>query len=111
MEENRTLKEVCTLLKVSRRAIQGYENAGLIKASGKNKYGHLLYDELTMKRIELIRLLQLLGLTIKEINQIIDTPNSVIKNAMESQVEKCKQELKLKEEIIQKAEKVIAQLD
>lgn len=29
-----TLREICETLEVSRRAIQGYENAGLVKATG-----------------------------------------------------------------------------
>ena len=45
MKETKTLSEVCSVLEVSRRAVQGYENAGLVSATGKNKYGHLLYDE------------------------------------------------------------------
>lgn len=44
-----TLKEVCLLAKVSRRAIQGYEKAGLVSATGKNKRGYLLYDENAQK--------------------------------------------------------------
>lgn len=40
-----TLREICEALEVSRRAIQGYEKAGLVVATGRNKYGHLLYDE------------------------------------------------------------------
>ena len=40
-----TLRQVCTGLKLSRRAVQGYEQAGLVAPSGKNKYGYLLYGE------------------------------------------------------------------
>ena len=35
-------REICETLGVSRRALQGYEKAGLVTASGRNKYGHLL---------------------------------------------------------------------
>lgn len=48
-----TLREICETLEVSRRAIQGYENAGLVKATGRNKYGHLLYDDKAKERIML----------------------------------------------------------
>ena len=40
-----TLRQVCTGLKLSRRAVQGYEQAGLVATFGKNKYGYLLYGE------------------------------------------------------------------
>lgn len=32
---DKKLQEVCTVMKVSRRALQGYEKAGLVKATGK----------------------------------------------------------------------------
>lgn len=66
----KTLQEVCNALKVSRRAVQGYEEAGLVKASDKNKYGYLLYDEEAQKRIERIRLYQQLGFRRKEIKDL-----------------------------------------
>lgn len=50
----KTLKEVCTELGVSRRAIQGYEAVGLVKATRKNKYGYLLYNQYAQERIERI---------------------------------------------------------
>ena len=37
-----TLREVCDSYGVSRRAVQGYEKAGLISASQKNERGYLL---------------------------------------------------------------------
>ena len=81
-----TLREVCNNVVVSRRAIQGYEKAGLVAASGKNEYGHLLYDENTCERIKRIKLFQQLGFTIREIKEIIDAPNDVLKTALEEQV-------------------------
>lgn len=46
----------------------------------------LLYDEETQKRIELIKLYQQLGFKIKEIKELIDAPNEVVKEALEKQV-------------------------
>ena len=56
-----TLRQLCAELKVSRRAVQGYEKAGLVAPAGKNKYGHLLYGEPERERIRLIRFYQELG--------------------------------------------------
>lgn len=47
-----TLREMCNALNISRRAVQGYEKAGLVSASGKNERGHLIYDENAQKRIK-----------------------------------------------------------
>ena len=107
MDETKTLSEVCSVLKVSRRAVQGYENAGLVSATGKNKYGHLLYDEEAQRRIKQIRLLQQLGFKVKEIKEIIDAPDEVLRKAVERQIESLKAEIEYKEEIIRQAKKMV----
>ncbi len=48
--ETITLKTLCERLNVSRRRIQGYEKAELMRPTDKNKYGHLLYDETAFHR-------------------------------------------------------------
>ena len=107
MDETKTLSEVCSVLEVSRRAVQGYENAGLVSATGKNKYGHLLYDEEAQRRIKQIRLLQQLGFRVKEIKDIIDAPEEVLRKAVERQIESLKAEIEYKEEIIRQAKKMV----
>ena len=98
MDETKTLSEVCSVLEVSRRAVQGYENAGLVSASGKNKYGHLLYDEEAQWRIKQIRLLQQLGFRVKEIKDIIDAPAEVVAEAIKSQIEQMDDIIRQKED-------------
>lgn len=110
MNETRTLSQVCSTLEVSRRAVQGYESAGLVAATGKNKYGHLLYDARAQQRIKQIKLLQQIGFKLKEIKAIIDAPDEVFKSAVEMQIARCKLELTQKQEIIRKAEDIIGRL-
>ena len=107
MDETKTLSEVCSVLEVSRRAVQGYENAGLVSATGKNKYGHLLYDEEAQRRIKQIRLLQQLGFKVKEIKEIIDAPDEVLRKAVERQIESLKAEIEYKEEMIRQAKNMV----
>lgn len=107
MKETKTLSEVCSVLEVSRRAVQGYENAGLVSATGKNKYGYLLYDEDAQRRIKQIKLLQQLGFRVKEIKDIIDAPEEVLRKAVERQIESLKAEIEYKEEIIRQAKKMV----
>lgn len=45
-----------------------------MKATGRNKYGHLLYDDKAKERIAKIRFYQQLGLSIADITSIIDAP-------------------------------------
>lgn len=87
-----TLREVCTKYKVSRRAVQGYEKAGIVKATGKNKMGHLLYDITAQERIGRIHMYQEIGFSIKEIKDIIDAPEISVIPILENQMEKLKRE-------------------
>lgn len=103
----KTLKEVCTELGVSRRAIQGYEEAGLVKATRKNKYGYLLYNQYAQERIGKIKFLQELGFSIKEIGRLIDAPKHVLKENLEMQIERLSEEIDNKKATIQKARELI----
>lgn len=90
-----TLREIDDMFGVSRRAVQGYEKAGLISASGKNERGYLLYDKTTQDRIRQIKLFQQMGFTLKEIKDIIDALGNILKAALEKQTEKLKEQKKI----------------
>ena len=105
-----TLREVCDAVDVSRRAVQGYEKVGLVSASGKNEYGHLLYDVSSQERIKKIKFFQQLGFTVREIKCIIDAPNDVLKSALEERVNKLKAEKEYMECLISRANELIETL-
>ena len=86
------LRDVCVAIGVTRRAVQGYERAGLVAATGKNSRGYLLYDEMAQERIRKIKLFQDLGFSIKEIGELLDAPNHVLKAALMIRVEKMEKE-------------------
>ena len=108
--ESIKLKTMCELLDVSRRCIQGYEHKGLMRPTGKNKYGHLLYDENTLRRAEMIRFLQQLGFSLEEIKEIIDAPNIVVKEALERRVKELESKKDHMDRIVQKAKEYIEKL-
>lgn len=83
-----TLREVCAKYKVSRRAVQGYEKAGMVKSIGKNKMGYLLYDAATQERIGIIRMYQEMGFSVREIKEIIDAPKISTIPILENQMKK-----------------------
>ena len=66
-----TLSEICKLYGFTRRVIQVYEKEGLIKHSGTNKYGYLLFDEKDVRKIAQIRYLQKNGINLKEIADVL----------------------------------------
>lgn len=84
--EEKTLKEVCELAGVTRRAVQGYEKAGLVAAAGRNKYGHLLYDEAAIKRISEIKQYQDFGFKVKEIQVLMTVPKDKYLKMMEKRL-------------------------
>ena len=108
--ENMTLRELCNAIGVSRRAVQGYEKAGLVSASGKNRYGHLLYDEKMQERIKKILLFQKIGFTIKEVKNLIDAPNDVLRVALEEQVKVLKEKSEDMEILIEKVYELMKKL-
>ena len=65
-----TLKEVCKETGVTRKIVQTYENYGLVKATTKNKYGYLLYDDAAVRKIKKIRLYQRFGYRLSEIAKL-----------------------------------------
>lgn len=77
-----TLREVCQTFGVSRRAVQGYENAKMVAATSRTSRGYLLYDISAQERIQKIKLYQDMGFSIKEIQQIIDGPADVRRSAL-----------------------------
>ena len=77
-----TLRELCNVVGVSRRAIQGYERAGLVAPTGKTTRGYLLYNTAAQERIKKIKLFQNMGFQIREIREIIDGPNDRLRTAL-----------------------------
>lgn len=105
-----TLRQVCAELGVSRRVIQGYEKAGIVAPSGKNKYGHLLYDEPARERIGLIRFYQRLGFQLKEIKDTLEAPDCIKKCVLQTKVRELETEHVQLLELIQQAREYIAAL-
>lgn len=104
------LKELCERAGVSRRAVQGYEKAGLVSAVRKNGYGYLMYDEQALERTRTIRLYQNMGFTIRQITEIIDAPNEVIKTALSKQLKVLEDDLKAREQLITQVKTMIDNL-
>lgn len=104
------LREVCAAARVSRRAVQGYEKAGLVSATGRNDRGYLLYDAAAQKRIEQVKMYQEFGFSIKEIVAIIDAPEDVLKAALLERLERLKDEQVCMDAVIQKIYELIQQL-
>ena len=82
MKTSKTLSEIRKKLGITRKAIQGYENNGLIKSDEKDRYGRHVYDEETLKKIIEIRFYQKLGFSVKEIKKLIDCDDERVREAL-----------------------------
>lgn len=107
MNEYRTLQEICKIAGVSRRAVQGYEKAGLVSPVDRNKYGHLLYGMEEIEKITKIKFLQEIRFSIKEIMILINGSESDLKIALRKQLPiLCEEKVKL-EELINQVEALL----
>ena len=103
-----TLKAVCNHVGVTRRAIQGYEKAGLVKPTNKNKYGHLLYDEDAVQKIAKIKQFQNFGFSIKEIQALQNLSEEEVLEKLKSKLLSMQLELQQLKENISKLEQLIS---
>lgn len=105
-----TLRELCEHMGVSRRAIQGYEKAGLMTAAAKNERGYLLYDSNAQDRVRMIRLLQNLEFSIKEITELENMSKDEVRRAVDIHITKLRQRKVEIDEYIEQAYEMIEKL-
>ncbi len=106
-----TLHELCDALGISRRTIQGYEKHGLVKSSGRNARGYLLYDTQAQTEIAQIRQLQMFGFPVKEIAALRSLSDEELRKKLLAQKEVLKHERDVLEEQLCRLEEMIAQLE
>lgn len=102
-----TLREVCELVGVSRRAVQGYEKQGIVHAVDKNKYGYLLYDEVAVQMIRQVKMYQDMGFSVKEIKELMLEPDEIRKSRIADRVTGMYEELERLKKNIQLAEELL----
>ena len=103
MAERKKLREVCEMLGISRRTVQGYEKKGIVKPSGKNKYGYLLYDKSEIEKIAFAQFLQSMGFSLDEIAHIMRADNSEKARIIGLQIEVMKQKIDNLNSVLEKS--------
>lgn len=104
MSEKYTIGELAKQLNVTTRTIRYYDQKGLLKPSGVNENGYRLYSDKQMKQLKLIIFLKELGFSLRNIQKIIEDPNSekTISLLLEDQLEENVHEIrKLEKQIKQ----------
>lgn len=83
----RSISEVSHLTGVSKRALQYYDQIGLLKPSSCTEAGYRLYDDAALERLQQILLYRELKFPLKEIKRIIQSDDFDRNRALEQQIE------------------------
>ena len=105
--EKKTLRKVCELVEITRRTVQGYEKAGLVAPVGKNKYGYLLYDEVAVEKIRLIKQYQDFGFSVKQIKILLEATDELYMKMMVERLKDMQIKLQQLETNIKKIKELI----
>jgi len=83
----RTVNEVSKLTGVSVRTLHHYDEIGLLKPTEVTEAGYRLYDDTTLERLQHILLFKELQFPLKDIKEILDSPDFDRNKALEQQIE------------------------
>lgn len=81
-----TVHEVSKISGVSIRALHHYDNIGLLPATEVTNAGYRLYDDTALERLQHILLFRELEFSLKEIRDILDSPDFDRNRALEQQI-------------------------
>ena len=82
-----TVQQVSRLTGVSVRALQYYDQIGLLPPAGRTAAGYRLYDDAALERLQQVLLFRELEFPLKEIRRIMDSPAFDRKRALRQQIE------------------------
>ena len=71
----KTISQVAQLTGISIRALQYYDEIGLLKPSKLTQSGYRLYDDEALQKLQQILFFKELGFKLKEINEILEKPD------------------------------------
>ena len=81
-----TVNEVSKISGMSVRTLHHYDHIGLLPATDVTKAGYRLYDESALERLQQILLFKALEFPLKEIKEILDSPDFNRSKALEQQI-------------------------
>ena len=81
-----TVHEVSKVSRVSIRALHHYDHIGLLPATEVTEAGYRLYDEAALERLQHILLFKALEFPLKDIKEILDSPDFDRSKALEQQI-------------------------
>ena len=82
----KTVKEVSKLSGVSIRTLHHYDAIGLLKPTQVTEAGYRLYDDAALEKLSMILVFRELGLSLKEIGDILHAPDFDRNRVLEKQI-------------------------
>ena len=82
----KTVQEVSKLAGISIRTLHHYDAIGLLSPTTTTEAGYRLYDEDALERLQCILIFRELEFPLKDIKEIIDSPNFERNKALEQQI-------------------------
>ena len=83
----KTVKEVCKRTGVSVRTLHHYDAIGLLKPTQVTEAGYRLYDDTALERLYMILVFRELGLSLKDIQKILDAPDYDRNRILQTQID------------------------
>lgn len=83
----KTVKEVSKLTGVSVRTLHHYDTIDLLKPTQVTESGYRLYDDLAVEKLSMILVLRELGISLKEIANILHAPDYDRNRVLEKQIQ------------------------
>jgi DNA-binding transcriptional MerR regulator len=91
---------------VSIRTLHHYDEVGLLVPSRRTGSGHRLYGQKEIRRLQQIRSLQQLGLTLEEVGQCLDRPGETLEKVIGRQVVQLRERVRAETELLARLEKL-----
>ena len=82
----KTVKQVSKLANISVRTLHHYDAIGLLKPTQITDAGYRLYDDTALERLQCILLFKELQFSLKEIKDILDSPDFDYSRALDQQI-------------------------
>ncbi len=85
------INDVESIVGLSKKSIRYYEEHNLIHPQRNNENGYRIYDEEDIKKLKIIKFLRELGVSVKELQELMDGKYS-LRSCMEDRIRKIQQE-------------------
>lgn len=85
--------QLCNLANVSKKALRHYDKLGILSPSTIDDNGYWYYNDTDLNKLQLVRNLQVLGFSLKEIKLNLETDCSLLRKSIESKKQYLEEEI------------------